>query len=96
MQQNSARIDEYLNTFMLMNIVNQEKKEQWTYRCLRQYYKHHYNEFHKSCMYEELRMPNIRCIEAVNDQIKKKGLFFDQRKFRTKNCLRVGNEGYSE
>ena len=89
MQQNSERIDEYLNTYMMMNIIQRPKREQWTLACLRKYYSHHYNKYHQKMLFEEVRSPNIRCIEEVNAKLDKLGVFFDQRKFRNSASMKV-------
>ena len=81
MQQSSIRIDEYLNTFMVMSIIKPEKRESWTLNCLRKYYRHHHEKYLKATLYEEFRVPNIRSIEEVNDKLEEHGLFFDQSAF---------------
>ena len=47
-QQSSKRIDEYLNTFMLMQLVLHQKRDSWTLNVLRKYYAHHFNQYHRS------------------------------------------------
>jgi hypothetical protein len=32
-------------------------------------------------MFEEMRVPNLKCIEEINGAIKKHGLFFHQESF---------------
>jgi hypothetical protein len=81
MQQSSVRIDEYLNTFMVMKLINQNKRESWTLNCLRKYYKHHFNKYQTTTMNEEFRAPNIKSIEECNQKLDDYGLFFDQKDF---------------
>jgi hypothetical protein len=64
---------------MVMSLIKPEKRESWTLHCLRKYYQHHHSKYLKNTLYEEFRVPNIRCIEEVNDALDKYGLFFDQK-----------------
>jgi hypothetical protein len=89
-QYSSVRIDEYLNTYMVMNLIQQPKRESWTYACLRKYYAHHYNKYHTNTMLEEMHTPNLRTIEEVNDKISKLGMFFDQTKVKgRRKCAKI-------
>ena len=63
-----------------MNIIQQQKREAWSLRCLRKYYSYHYKEYTERMLFEEQRVPNIRCIEDINEKLKKHGVFFDQTK----------------
>lgn len=90
MQSSSERVEEYLNSYMMMQIVKQQKRESWTLTCLRKYYFHCYNKYLKLTLGEECRVPNLKSIEDVNEAIMEHGLFFDFDKAFTKR--RKGQE----
>lgn len=66
MQVNDDRIDEYLNTFMLMQLIKQPRRESWTLHCLRKYYIDQYREYHQKTLCEELMVPNVMGIQQIN------------------------------
>ena len=65
-QRNSVRIDEYLQTYSITQLVKPRKREQFTLKLLRDFYFHQYSIYRKNRLMEEDRVPGLSRIEEVN------------------------------
>lgn len=59
MQKDDDRIDEYLNTFMLWQLIKPSLRESWGLHCLRRYYRDQIAQYKQYCLGEEMRYPNL-------------------------------------